>query len=282
MAPAAARADEKTIGYIVFGADLSPEQREKVMAMFDMDNADEYDVSTCTNEEEHKAFDAYLDKKIIGTRAVSSIQLVPAGEGEGITVKMNNINYVTAAMYQNALISAGVEDVDLHVAAPFEVSGTCALLSAMNAYQLMSGEKLDPEAVDTAVEEIVTTGEVGDSIGDNDRAAELIAALKQLIAENQGKMTEEQLKQLIKDTAGEMKISLDDETMAKIMELLKRLENIDLNVETLKNQAGDLYDKVSGLLESANIQLPNIDREQAMGFLARLIHAILRLLGLEK
>lgn len=276
------KSEEKVTGYIVYGDDLTKEQRNKVTAMFDMESADDFEISTCTNAQEHEAFDKYLDKKVIGTRAVSSIQMVPAEEGTGITVKMDNINYCTVEMYQNALISAGVEDVAVHVAAPFEVSGTCALVSAMNAYELMSGEKLDDEAVDTAVDELVTTGKIGDAIGDNDQAAELIAALKQQLAENPDKLTDDQLKKLIEDTASEMKISLDDETMELLKELLVRLQNIDLNVETLKKQAGNLYEKVEKLVKNVDIEIPNVDKEQAMNFLEKLFHALLRLLGVEK
>ena len=277
-----AYADEKTTGYVVFGEDLSADQQKDLSDNYfklQENRCDEYKYSYCTNEEEHEAFDSYLSSSVIGTRAVSSICLEPADEGDGITIYTMNISYCTKEMYQNALISAGVSDVDVYVAAPFEVSGTCALLSAMNAYELMTGENLDEDAVDTAMDEIVTTGEVGEAIGDNDTAAELIASLKQEIAEQGDDLTDEQLNSLIDQTAEDMGLSLDDQIKEQILELLKKINSLDIDVDTLKQQAGDLYSKVSNLVENANIEIPEVDTEEAMGFLQRLIQAILSLFG---
>lgn len=286
----------KIKGHMVFGDDLSKAQRaelkDKMSDMLD-GNVDNYDfeVTYCTNAEEHKAFDSYLDKKVIGSRAISSIMLVPRKEGEGISVKLYNINYCTKEMYQNALISAGVQDVEVIVGAPFEVSGTCALVSALNAYELLTGEDLDADAEDTAIDELVATGEIGDAIGDKEDAAQLIATLKQELAEHKDDLDDNQLEQLIDRTADEMDIDLDRELKMRLLELLKKLQNIDLDVDSLKQQAGALYEKVSGLLSKLDVnlpekvtlpdkvELPEIDKEQTLSFLQRLIQMIKDLFG---
>ena len=50
-------------------------------------------------------------------------------------------------MYANALATAGVEDVNVVVAGPFNVSGTAALVGALKAYSEMTGETVDEKVV---------------------------------------------------------------------------------------------------------------------------------------
>ena len=52
-----------------------------------------------------------------------------------------NINWVTDAMYTNALITAGVKDAEIQITAPFKVSGTAALTGLMKAYETASINK---------------------------------------------------------------------------------------------------------------------------------------------
>ena len=52
------------------------------------------------------------------------------------------------------MATAGVEDVNVVVAGPFNVSGTAALVGALKAYSEMTGETVDEKVVDAAVDEI--------------------------------------------------------------------------------------------------------------------------------
>ena len=61
-----------------------------------------------TNAEEHKYLDTYLDKSVIGTRALSSVKIEEADAGAGITVETHNISFCTEEMYTNALVTAGI------------------------------------------------------------------------------------------------------------------------------------------------------------------------------
>ena len=77
--------------------------------------------------------------------------------GSGITVNTKNITYCTAGMYENALATAGLEDAEVIVAAPTPISGTAALIGAIEAYSVMSGEEIETDLVDGAIHEIVVT-----------------------------------------------------------------------------------------------------------------------------
>jgi uncharacterized protein YpuA (DUF1002 family) len=258
-------------GYLVLGEDLNEEQADKVLEFLKVDNLSDYSVSYTTNKEEHAAFDDYLGPEVVGSKALSSILLTPREKGAGITVSSYNITYCTVEMYQNALISAGVKDVDVAIAAPVPVSGTCALVSAMNAYSTLTGKKLDSEAADVAAAELVTTGEVADVIGDKDAAAQLIAALKQKMVEED--MDEDQLSVAVDQVSDQLGVALDQKRKEQVIELLLRIKNTDIDVDQLASQAGDLYKKVSGLVEGMNIQ-----PRQAAGFLEKLMDIVFGLL----
>lgn len=68
-------------------------------------------------------------------------------------------------MYLNALMTAGVKDAKVYVTAPFEVSGTAALTGLIKAYEVSSDEAISEDVKQVANQELVTTSELGDKIG---------------------------------------------------------------------------------------------------------------------
>ncbi|MCD8146374.1 MAG: DUF1002 domain-containing protein [Clostridiales bacterium] len=262
----------ETKGYLVLGEDLTSQELETVLSYLQVEDMDDYVVSYTTNEQEHEAFDSYLSASVVGSRALSSILLIPGEEGDGISVTSYNITYCTVEMYQNALISAGVEDVDIYIAAPSAVSGTCALLSAMNAYSTLTGEEISEASADAAVDELVTTGELGDAIGSNDTAAELIALLKQQMLEQD--LSEDELSDAIDNACEEMGVTIEDELKQKIIDLLMKLKETDIDVDALAQQAGQLYDKISDTMDSLGIT-----RESALNFFQKALQFVQNLLS---
>ena len=259
-----ASADSETVeGYLVLGADLSDSQTETVLSLLGVSDTSNYSVSYTTHEEEEEYFGDYLDDSVLGTKALSSILLIPQEEGSGIDITLYNISYCTEEMYQSALIDAGVSDVKVIVAGPVSLSGTCALTSAVKAYSLMTGEDIDEDAVDAAVNEIVTTGTVGEEIDDTDTATELIAALKQTVLEQD--LSESEIESALDALAEEMNVTLSDETKQEIVELMMKLKDVDIDVDALKEQASELYSKISSTLE--NVDWDEV-QESASGFFA--------------
>lgn len=257
-------------GYLIWGGDLTDSQKETVLDLLSISDLDGYEQSSTTHEEEVERFGAYMDASVLGKRAMSSILLVPAEEGSGISVTTYNINYCTEAMYQSALADAGVQDVTVYVAAPMELSGTCALASAMKAYSIMTGEALDEEAMDAAAEEIVTTGEVGDAIGDKDAATKLIAVLKEKALSED--LTEEEIGDTLDQLCINMNITIDASTRQQIINLIVKLQGTDIDIDKLKEQATSLYDSIKD-------ELDKLDTDEVAGaasnFFTRLIEAII-------
>ena len=125
--------------YVSLGADLSSKERGTVLRLLGIDNIEDYNVDYITNEQEHEYLDEYLEKSVIGSRALSSVIVKPGDNG--INVETYNITFCTSGMYRNALATAGMENAEVTVAGPFNISGTAALVGAMKAYESMTGEK---------------------------------------------------------------------------------------------------------------------------------------------
>lgn len=254
--------------YVALGADLKESERAKVLELLGVTEAElkDYDVVTITNEDEHKYLDSYLDAGVIGTRALSSVMVVGKEAGNGINVSTNNISYCTSGMYRNALITAGVEDADITVAGPFSISGTAALVGAIKAYETMTGEEVPEVNLDAANNELVITGEIVESVGDPEKVEQLMALVKQEVAEGAVSGSED-IKNLVKQAADELEIRLSDEDRDKITGLMDKIDGLDLNVDAIKEQAKDLYHK----LENLDF---NFDAESVGNFFTRIIDAI--------
>lgn len=250
--------------FVALGADLNSEQRKAVLDLLDISEEElENDhVISITNADEHEYLDDYLSASVIGTRALSSVAVWEREDGHGIQVTTHNISYCTTGMYQNALATAGLENADVVVAGPFNLSGTAALVGAIKAYSEMSGEAIEPENIETATEELVITGELNESLGES--AEELVGAVKDVIVAEE--ITDPQaIEEVVVDTAEKMEIQLSEGDRDKIVKLMENISKLDLDVDKLKEQAQGLYDKLSGL----DLDL-GVSREQAQGFFAKL------------
>ena len=266
------------VPYVALGADLSTEQRIAVLDLLGLTEEDlTHDtVVTVTNAEEHEYLDAYVSPSVIGSRALSSCKVMEEAKGHGITVEVHNITYVTPAMYENALATAGMKNASVVVAGPSPISGTAALVGAMKAYSQMHGTPISPELIDSATDELVKTGELAESLGDSEEAAEIIAALKQVVAENDLK-TDEDINNAIDEVAGKLEISLSEEDRQLILDLMEKLSTLDLDADNLAEQARGIYSE----LQQRGFSLSDygITKEEAQGLLARLIQFLKELLA---
>lgn len=238
--------------YLALGADLTESQKTTVLDLLGVkaEELSKYKVVTVTNEEEHKYLGEYLSNSVIGTKALSSVLVTQAKTDSGISVNTHNINYCTDVMYCNALVTAGIADADVVVAGPFKLTGTAALVGTIKAYAEMTGAEVSQDSIDAATNELVLTGELGDELGDGEEgketAGELMALVKQKVVE--GKLSSaDEIEKAIDDSCKELKVSISDETKEKIASVMGKISKLDLNLNTLKTQAKDLYNKLANL-----------------------------------
>jgi len=228
---------------VALGADLNAQQRATVLELMGLTEEDlaECTVITITNEMEHQYLDAYIDPAVIGTKSLSSVVLRKAEEGNGVLVTTQNINYCTTGMYRNALLTAGLEDTDVLVVGPTKISGTAALIGAVKAYEQVSGEAVSDKVLDTAMDEMITTGEI--AAGENsEEIEELIAFIKAKLAAGE-LATDEDIQEAIAEGEEKFDVSLTKEDKEKILAVMHKIKELGLDPEKLLDQAKDLYNK---------------------------------------
>lgn len=241
-------ANDDFVPYIAFGADLSAKDKSTVMDLLGVteDELKDYTVVETTNKEEHQYLDAYLESSVIGKRALSSVRIVKQEEGHGINVTTHNISYCTEGMYCNALITAGITDAEVVVAGPFAISGTSALVGAIKAYATMTGQDISQDTIDAATNELVVTGQVAEATGDSEKVEQLIAQVKQQVF-GDGLTTTEDIRKAVTASAEALDLSLSDEDVDNIVDMMDKVSKVDLDVDQIKSQAKELYDKLDSM-----------------------------------
>ena len=230
--------------YLALGADLNDSQRATILSIMGIDaaNLSDYDVVYVTNAEEHQYLDSYISSSQIGTRSLSSVVIVQRDKGSGLNISTTNINYCTVGMYKNALTTAGVTDADIIVAGPTPISGTAALVGVLKAYQEMTGKEISDSVVDTALNELVLTGQLEDSLkGVSDaEVEEFIAYIKALIAKDD--LTDDAgINGAIDEACEKYGVTLSDDERQQIIDLVKKINSLGINLDGLVDYAESLY-----------------------------------------
>ncbi len=250
---------------LALGADLSAEQRASVLSQMGLTEGDlaSFTVITITNEMEHQYLGSYMDASVIGTKSLSSVLITPKESG-GVVVTTKNINYCTTGMYRNALLTAGVSDAEILVAAPSPMSGTAALIGAIKGYEAMTGVAVQEVTLDTAMDELITTGEIAEDIaaqtgGDSEQIEELIAFVKANVAARELD-TEEDVLATIAEGEEKFGVTLTQEQKQQIVDIMMKINELGLDPQMLIEQAEDLYSQFgTDFLQDLDINLDNLN-----------------------
>lgn len=223
---------------VAVGADLTLAQKSEIYDMFGIQEGTVAEI-TVTNEEEREYLEGVVSESIIGTRALSCVFLEIRGEGEGLEVTTKNINWCTDEIYKNTLMTVGIYDAVVVVAAPFNVSGTAALTGIYKAYEEITGEKMSNEVKAASTEELITTSELADVIGEAD-ATQIVNELKKILDQT-SEMTDDALKTEILTIAESMNVELTDEQINQLIKLVRSLEKMDTS---------ELIERVNGIKDT--------------------------------
>lgn len=251
VAPTPAYADSGRV--VTIGADLTDQQRKTVLSFFGLSDSDldNMQVITVTNQDERKYLASTVPSSEIGTKTLSCSYIQPKSSG-GINVQTANLTYVTKEVLYNALQTAGVENCDLVVTAPYEVSGTGALTGVFMAYE-KSGNALDQEKEQAATKEMVDTANLQSTYGE--AAPEIVSDVKNEVAGNT-QLTDDQIRDIIKKAATAKGVTLTDEDIDTILAIAKQVQS-----------GGYSKDAFSKTLESAKATLDGMGTSsQAEGF----------------
>lgn len=237
--PMAVKADSSKV--VTLGANLTAEQKTSMYQYFGT-TADKVDTIEVTNADERKYMEGIASEAQIGTRTYSCAYVEPTTSG-GIQVKVGNLTFVTSSMIASTLMTSGVENCNVVAASPIEVSGTGALTGIMMAYEKASGTTLNEEQKAAATEELVTTGELADSIGQKE-ATDLMNEVKQEVIK-EGLTDKDDIKEAIDDAAKTYNITLTEDQMSKINSLMQNISQYDYDVKALQKTLENLEGKAS-------------------------------------
>ncbi len=246
---------------VTLGADLTDQQKQDMLKYFGV-TKDEANVLEVNREEEIKYLGGVASEKQIGTKSISCSYVEPTNQG-GLKVSTHNIYWVNESMIKNALITAGIKNADVKAAAPFNVSGTAALTGILKGFENSTGgKKIDEKQKQAANEELITTGNLGEKIG-QDKAAGLINEVKKEVVKQKPK-TQEETTKIVKQVTGNYNYNLSDEDISKISSLMSKISGLNLDFNQLKSQLNGVTDQLKGVLQS----------DEAKGFFGKLWTAI--------
>ena len=254
----AAMADATKV--VTLGADLTAEQRDAVLRYFGV-YGQNVETLYITNTDERNHLGSYIPLEQIGTRTYSCALVKPTSSG-GIQVKTANLSYVTSNMIASTLSTSGVVNCEVLAAAPFPVSGTGALTGIIMAYESASGQQLSEEKKEIATQELVTTQNIANTIGQN-QATEIVNEIKIQVIQNQvvdqGQVEEivsNVLSETTTDEAEPVEGSLSDEDRALLEDLAMQIAQQQYNYEEMKetlerveNNVTEINDTVSDIQE---------------------------------
>ncbi|ALS75106.1 hypothetical protein AUC31_07690 [Planococcus rifietoensis] len=228
---------------VVYGGDLSADEKAQVAESLDVAGEAEVEEIEVTGED----LVTYITDGDARARMYSSAKITRTEEGEGLVIEIatpDNITQVTTDMYANAMLTAGIENATVEVAAPKAVTGHSALVGIYKAYEV-NGEQLDPERTDVANDELSVATELSEGGVEQEKVSELLTEIKKQIAE-QNPATREDVEQIVEEQLSRLQIELSPEDRQLLVDLMDRIRQLDIDfskwsteLEDLSNTIGD-------------------------------------------
>ena len=232
---------------VTIGVNNTAEQRAKIFKYFGV-NENEVQVLEVNNKEEREYLGGVATEAQLGTKTYSCAYVQPTNSG-GINVKTANITWVTSSMVASTLSTAGMQNANCVIAAVFPVSGTGALTGVMKAFEDASGKKLDKDKKELASEELITTGDLGDDIG-QDKATGVINDVKTEIIKN-GTHDTNQIAQTINNVTNNYNVTLTDAQVKQITDLMEKIAAQNYDYNSMKETLNNVSDVVQDNLKEA-------------------------------
>lgn len=237
---------------VVYGADLTETEKQSVKDSLDVTNESEVKEITVTGED----LVNYIKDGDSSARMFSSAKITRQDAGKGLVIDIvteDNITQVTAEMYENAMLTAGIEDAIVEVAAPKKVTGHSALVGIYKAYEV-SGETLDKERTDVANEELSVATILANKSGiDEAKVSELLTEIKKDIAEK-NPATKEDVEKIVQEQLTKLQIELNPEDRQLLIDLMDRIRKLDIDFSKWSQQLNDLSktieDKIVNIVDN--------------------------------
>ena len=258
----------------IYGAGLenSPD-KEKMTELLGTKDSDVIDYVYGNDTEK------YINYRYDDSILFSSIRIMEKNSG-GLTIDINEtygkITQISPQTYQNALITAGVTDADVTIAAPHDVTGESALTGIYKAYEVQ-GESLNPEYTKNAQDELNTISDITSENEGKDGYSE--SQLNKAITEikitiinqiNDGKdLTEDDVRQIVDEKLKDNGLQdvITDNQKNQIINIIIQIKNSGFFNEDSANKildsSKDLLNQIkdSGAFKDAKEQAKNLGND---------------------
>lgn len=236
--------DEKLgVPIVVYGANLSEAEKESVKKSLKVSEEPEIEEITVSGEDLVK----YIKDSNSSSRMYSSAKITRREAGEGLVIQIvtpSNITQVTSEMYANAMLTAGIQDASVQVAAPKAVTGHSALVGIYKAYEVTTGETLDIDRTDVANEELSVATSIAESAGvDDAKVAELLTEIKKQIAELKP-ATREDVEKIVEEQLSKLEINLSEKDRQLLVDLMDKISKLDIDFSKWSDQLNDISNTI--------------------------------------
>ncbi len=235
-----AMADSRRV--VTLGADLTQDQQNTMLKYFGV-SADSVDIIYINNNDEREHLGSYVPLEQIGTKTFSCALVAPTNKG-GIQVKTANLSWVTCNMIASTLSTSGVTNCQVVAASPFEVSGTGALTGVMMAYETASEVTLDESKKELANEELVTTGNLADEVGQSKATAVINETKLQVIENNITDITE--ITNIVNNISNDYDVTISADQSEEIASLMQKIAEQEYDITQLKATLERVQANVAG------------------------------------
>lgn len=258
-------------GVVTFGADLTEGQKEAVGRLLGVANDSAgWRELIVTNGEERAMLGDVVPGPYLGTRALSSASVLPRPEGAGLEITTHNITWVSREMFANALVTGGVRDARVVVAAPTPVSGTAALTGIFKAFEVAAGQELPQGRKQIAGRELFITGRLGEKVG-QERAGKLMLRIKNEVLRRDLRDVDA-IRRLVMDIAADLEIRISQAEAQEIAKMMAKVASLGLDPGQLRTQLEGVYERLGDLLGKRGDL-----KESVRSWLQRLLDVLVRL-----
>lgn len=257
--PKTVNADSSRI--LTLGENLSAEDEANVLSSFGIKDKNDFTVITINNTMERDVLLKYVPESMIGTKTVSCALIEPTTDG-GINIETSNLTYVSKEILANALMTAGVNNCNLKVTAPYPVSGTGALTGVYKAYEKL-GIDLSDDKKDVATEELIVTSDLAEKHGPE--ITVIVTEIKDQVIGNLDNMSDDDIRALIIETSREHGLELSDDEVDTLVKLIRKIASLGYELDAFKTKVNETINTLNDLSEKG---------KAAGNFISRIITAI--------
>ncbi|WP_166626748.1 DUF1002 domain-containing protein [Jeotgalicoccus sp. S0W5] len=202
----------------------------------------------------------YVNQNYDNSVLMSSIRIQQTSEGSGLNINIDeslgNITMISEETYQNALLTSGITDADVTIAAAQDVTGESALAGVYKAYAAQ-GEEIDPEKTQNAQDELDAISDITNENSNVEgftqvQLNKVITEVKVEIINNfNGDVSEEQIRSILDEKLAENGLEglLSEEQIDRLVEIFNSIKDSGIftgeEAQRLVDSSEDLLNRIT-------------------------------------